>query len=138
MAKFSEAIGLDTTLLRAGATFQADGSLSFRSRTGKTTAALQFKKVGNEFIAEYRYRFRCGGCHGHANPLSPFSQGNASREEAIAGAAHKLRWDAVARCGEKDRLIAAQRKELAELLAWAQSHATDQTGILSGSSPWSR
>ena len=131
MAKLCDVAGLGDSLFRAGAVFKPDGNLSFTSRSGKTKWEIQFKQVGNEWIAEYRYRFRCGGCHGHTIPLSAFSEGKASREEAIEGAALRLRRDAEARCGDKDRLIAAQRKELAELLAWANA----QVGIAARTQP---
>lgn len=121
MAKHCNLVGQSDLLFSSGAVFQPDGSLAFTSRSGKTTAEIQFKQVANVWIAEYRYRFRCGEFHGHTIPLSAFSHGKASREEAIEGAALRLRRDAEARCGDKDRLIAAQRKELVELLAWANA-----------------
>lgn len=126
MAKLCDVAGLGCTMFRAGAVFKPDGNLAFTSRSGRTKGEIQFKQVGNEWIAEFRYRFRCGGCHGHTIPLSAFSKGKASRGEAIENAAHRLRRDAAARCGDRDRLIAAQRKELAELLAWADAHDIDE------------
>ena len=129
MAKLCDVAGLGDSLFRAGAVFKPDGNLSFTSRSGKTKWEIQFKQVGNEWIAEYRYRFSCGGCHGHTIPLSVFSQGKASREDAIEGAALRLRRDVEARCGDRDRLVAAQRKELAELMAWADAQVGPSTNL---------
>lgn len=121
MAKVCNVAGLADSLFSAGAVFFPDGSLAFTSRSGKTKVELEFKQVGNKWIAEYRYRFRCGGFQGHFIPLSVYSKGNASWEGAIESAALRLRRDAETRCGDKDRLVATQRKELAELLAWANT-----------------
>lgn len=127
MAKLCDVAGLGCTMFRAGAVFKPDGNLAFTSRSERTKGEIQLKQVGNEWIAEFRYRFRCGGCHGHTIPLSVFSQGRASREEAIEDAALRLRRDAETRCGDKDRLVAIQRKELAELLTWANAQTSGRT-----------
>lgn len=126
MEKHCDVAGLDDSLLRAGSVFRPDGGLVFTSLSGKTAAEIQFKRVANEWIAEYRYRFRCGGCHGHAIPLSAFSQGKGGREEALADAAHRLFKDAEARCGDPAKIAAVQRKELAELLTWATTIKVEQ------------
>lgn len=127
MAKLCDVAGLGDPPLRAGAVFKPDGNLVFTSRSGRTKGEIQFKQVGNEWIAEFRYRFRCGGCHGHTIPLSAFSQGRARREEALADAALRLLKDVEARCGDTSALVATQRKELAELRAWANAQVEQHT-----------
>lgn len=129
MTGHCDVASLGDYLFRANAVFNPDGNMAFASRSGKTKAEIQFKQVGNEWIAEYRYRFRCGGFHGHTIPLSVFSQGRASREEAIKDAVLRLRRDAETRCGDKDRLVSVQRKELAELLSWANSQTNGRTEL---------
>ncbi|ODU50885.1 MAG: hypothetical protein ABS92_01680 [Thiobacillus sp. SCN 63-374] len=126
MAKLCDVARFDDSLFRAGAVFKPDGNLKFASRSGKTKGEIQFKQVGNEWIAEYRYRFRCGGFHGHTIPLSAFSQGKVSREEAIEGAAFRMLKDAVARCGDTSLLVAVQRKELTELLNWVKARIVQE------------
>lgn len=129
MAKLCKVAGLDDAMFCAGAVFSPDGDLAFTSRSGKTKAEIQFKQVGNEWVAEYRYRFRCGGCHGHTIPLSAFSQGKVGRGDALADAALRLLKDAEARCGDPTKLVAVQRKELAELLAWANAQVGQRTKL---------
>lgn len=126
MAELCNAADLVDSLFRADAVFKPDGNLAFTSRSGKTKGEIQFKQVGNEWIAEYRYRFRCGGCHGHTIPLSVFSLARDGREGALADAAHRLLKDAAARCGDPTKLVAVQRRELAELLTWATTVKAEQ------------
>lgn len=51
-----------------------DGSFSFASPSGKSKAEILFAKVGDVWIAEYRFRFLCGLYHGSTLPLSVNSE----------------------------------------------------------------
>lgn len=103
-----------------------DGRLSFTSKSRKTTAEIQFAQVGRVWIAEYRFRFKCGGFHGRTLPLSTLSKGKASQASAVADAAKRMRDDAKARCGDEALLNATQRNELAELRAWIEAQIENQ------------
>lgn len=109
-----------------------DGRIIFASRSEKTTAEIQFARVGLEWIAEYR--FRCGGFHGRTLALSVLSNGKSSLGEAIADSTRRLMIDAEVRCGDESLLNATQRNELAELRAWTKVQIEKHTKPLTGSS----
>lgn len=109
-----------------------DGRLTFSSKSSKSTAEIQFARVGREWIAEYRFRFKCGGFHGRTLPLSVHSKGKARLNEAIADAASRMLADAESRCGDEAMLNATQRNELAELRAWAKAQIKKQLKPLTG------
>lgn len=91
---------------------------TFTSQSGKTTAEIRFAQVGGEWIAEYRYRFRCGGFQARILPLSIRSKARSSQQASVADAAQRLLADVALRCGDGSRLNTTQQKELAELRRW--------------------
>lgn len=95
-----------------------DGSLSFVSSSGKSKAEIQFAKVGDIWIAEYRFRFMCGLYHGSTLPLSHRSESFSMRCWAVNHAAHRLMDDILDKCGDGLALPKVQQAELAALLAW--------------------
>jgi len=103
-----------------------DGHLTFASKSSKTTAEIQFARTGRAWIAEYRFRFKCGGFHGRTLPLSIHSKGRSSLGEAIADAASRMLADAETRCGDEAMLNATQCNELAELRAWTKAQIEKQ------------
>jgi DNA (cytosine-5)-methyltransferase 1 len=103
-----------------------DGRLTFTSKSHKTTAEIQFAQVGQVWIAEYRFRFKCGGFHGHTLPLSIRSMGKASKTAAILDAIKRMRNEAKSRFGDEAMLNATQRNELAELRAWIKAQIEKQ------------
>lgn len=109
-----------------------DGHLTFSSKSSKTTAEIQFARTGRVWIAEYRFRFKCGGFHGRTLPLSVHSKGKSSLGEALADAASRMLADAETRCGDEAMLNATQRNELAELRAWAKAKIEKQLKPLTG------
>ena len=109
-----------------------DGHLTFSSKSSKTTAEIQFAQTGRVWIAEYRFRFKCGGFHGRTLPLSVHSKGKSSLGEALADAASRMLADAETRCGDEAMLNATQRNELADLRAWAKAQIEKQLKPLSG------
>jgi DNA (cytosine-5)-methyltransferase 1 len=104
-----------------------DGQLTFTSKSSKTTAEIQFARIGRKWIAEYRFRFKCGGFHGHTLPLSVHSRRKTSQGKSIAKAASRMLKDVVKSCGDESKLNATQRNELAELLAWINDQIVQQT-----------
>ena len=76
-----------------------DGSFSFVSSSGKSKAEIQFAKVGDDWIAEYRFRFLCGLYHGSTLPLSVSSEAFSVQGKAIVHAARRLMTDIQAKCG---------------------------------------
>lgn len=112
-----------------------DGRLTFSSKSSKTNAEIQFARIGrHRWIAEYRFRFKCGGFHGRTLPLSLRSQEMASKGAALADAAHRLLADAEERCGDEALLTATQRNELAALRVWANIQIEKQLKPLIGAS----
>lgn len=112
-----------------------DGRLTFSSKSSKTNAEIQFARIGrHRWIAEYRFRFKCGGCHGRTLPLSARSQEMASKGAALANAAHRLLAHAEERCGDEALLTATQRNELAALRVWANAQIEKQLKPLIGAS----
>lgn len=109
-----------------------DGRLTFTSKSHKTTAEIQFAQVGRVWIAEYRFRVKCGGFHGRTLPLSVRSKGKSSLGEALADAASRMLADAETRCGDEAMLNATQRNELAELRTWAKAQIEKQLKPLTG------
>lgn len=112
-----------------------DGCLTFSSKTSKTTAEIQFARIGrHRWIAEYRFRFQCGGFHGRTLPLSVRSQEMASKGAALADAARRLLTEAEERCGDEAMLTVTQRNELAALRVWANAQIENQLKPLIGTS----
>jgi DNA (cytosine-5)-methyltransferase 1 len=109
-----------------------DGRLTFTSKSRKTTAEIEFAQIGRVWIAEYRFRFKCGGFHGRTLPLSVHSKGKSSLGEALANAASRMLADAETRCGDEAMLNATQRNELADLRAWAKAQIEKQLKPLTG------
>lgn len=109
-----------------------DGHLTFTSKSGKTSAEIQFAQIGRMWIAEYRFRFKCGGFHGHTLPLSVHSKRKARQGKSIAKAASRMLKDVVKRCGDESKLNATQRTELAEMMAWANAQIDKQAKPLNG------
>jgi DNA (cytosine-5)-methyltransferase 1 len=109
-----------------------DGHLTFSSKSSKTTAEIQFARTGRVWIAEYRFRFKCGAFHGRTLPLSVHSKGKSSLGESLADAASRMLADAETRCGDEAMLNATQRNELAELRAWAKAQIVKQLKPLTG------
>lgn len=112
-----------------------DGRVTFSSKSSKTTAEIQFARIGrHRWIAEYRFLFKCGGIHGRTLPLSVRSQEMASKGAALADAAHRLLEHVEKRCGDESLLTTTQRKELAELRVWANALIEKQLKPLIGAS----
>lgn len=110
-----------------------DGSFSFASSSGKSKAEIQFAKVGDVWIAEYRFRFLCGLYHGSTLPLSVNSESFSVQGKAVVHAARRMMADIQAKCGDGLALPKVQQAELAALLAWVESQiAADQPQPLAG------
>lgn len=109
-----------------------DGCETFTSRSGKTTAEIQFARVAHEWIAEPRFRFRCGAFHGRTLPLSVHSKTSSNQTTAIADAVQRLLDHTALRCGDDGSLNATQRNELAELDGWINTLVDKLANPLTG------
>ena len=109
-----------------------DGCETFTSRSSKTTAEIQFARVEHEWIAEYRFRFRCGAFHGRTLPLSVYSNTSTDRQVSLTDAALRLLDHAALRCGDEASLNATQRNELSELRGWLNALIEKLTKPMTG------
>ena len=96
-----------------------DGAEKYDSKKAK--ASIDFACIGNEWIAEYQFRFLCGRFHGSTLPLSTYSTAFPTKAEALRNAAARLVADIQAKCGNAADLPKVEQQELAEMLAWAES-----------------
>lgn len=104
-----------------GVLTQPDERLTFKSKTGKSTAEIQIALIDGKWLAEFRYRLLCGDYAACTLPISRHSKQMAAKDEAIADAAGRLLSDVRAKCPNPESLPKVEQAELAELTAWVES-----------------
>jgi len=110
-----------------GTMAEPDGTVSYASTTGKSTAEIHFAQIGDLWISGYRFRLLCGNYAGSTLPLSTFSSDFNSRGEAVVDAAKQLLADLSAKTAAVVRLSKTQQQEVEALVAWATSVIKDHT-----------
>lgn len=98
-----------------------DGEMTFSATAGKATAAIQVAQIGNDWLAEYRYGFRCGDFQSTTLSLSAYSKPFPTQSAALVDAATRLIEDVTDERSASLKMPASQKKAKAELVAWAKS-----------------
>ena len=89
-------------------------------------AIIQFAQINGQWIAEYRFRFRCGEFHAGTMPLTINSEQHANLENALHSAAIRM-VEAMAKATEGFVLNKRQKKAIVALAEWSlQFKATSE------------
>ncbi len=81
-------------------------------------AAIQFAQHNGQWVAEFRFRFRCGAFHAGTMPLTINSEQHHNLEEALHSAASRM-VAAMAAATKGHELNKRQKKAVAALTEWA-------------------
>ena len=81
-------------------------------------AVIQFDKHNGQWIAEFRFRFRCGAFHAGTMPLTPSSEQHANLENALHSAASRM-VAAMAAAIKGHQINKRQQKAADALTVWA-------------------
>lgn len=97
-------------------------------------AVIQFAQINGQWIAEFRFRFRCGPFHSGTLPLTINCGRHASLQNALHDAAHRMQ-DALAKAIKGHHLNKRQKNAADALTAWAAQFKAAPTPAASKASP---
>ena len=98
--------------------------IAFGTPTAKVSARIQHAKLGRCHIAEFSYRFRCGGCHGAYIPLSIHSVGFSLVDDAVKDCANRMLADMKAKMADISEYPVVQQREYKKLVKAISAFAT--------------